>query len=194
MLLKQRTLQGIADGRVTLAFRRWRRPTVRAGGTLLTSIGQLAIDAVDPVPVADLTDADAVAAGLGDREALVAALSRKKAGDVYRVRLHLAGPDPRVALRSELPGEIELAEIRVRLERWDGASPVGPWTRATLAAISHAPEVRAGDLAERMGMEKARFKANVRKLKGLGLTESLERGYRLSPRGEAVLEDLGRAD
>jgi hypothetical protein len=40
-------------------------------------------------------------------------------------------------------------------------------------------------------MEKAPFKANVRKLKGLGLTESLEIGYRLSPRGRAVLRHLG---
>jgi hypothetical protein len=31
------------------------------------------------------------------------------------------------------------------------------------------------------------FKADVRKLKELGLTESLEVGYRLSPRGRAVL-------
>jgi len=31
----------------------------------------------------------------------------------------------------------------------------------------------------------------VRKLKELGLTESLEVGYRLSPRGRALLERLG---
>ena len=35
------------------------------------------------------------------------------------------------------------------------------------------------------------FKTDVRKLKELGLTESLEVGYRLSPRGEAVLRALG---
>jgi hypothetical protein len=31
------------------------------------------------------------------------------------------------------------------------------------------------------------FKLDVRKLKELGLTESLRPGYRLSPRGETVL-------
>jgi hypothetical protein len=31
---------------------------------------------------------------------------------------------------------------------------------------------------------------NVRKLKHLGLTESLGTGYRLSPRGEALLDSL----
>jgi len=35
-----------------------------------------------------------------------------------------------------------------------------------------------------------RFKRRVRQLKELGLTESLEVGYRLSPRGRAVLKDL----
>jgi hypothetical protein len=34
----------------------------------------------------------------------------------------------------------------------------------------------------------AAFKTDVRKLKGLGLTESLEVGYRLPPRGQAWLE------
>lgn len=40
-------------------------------------------------------------------------------------------------------------------------------------------------------MDRTRFKTNVRKLKGLGLTESLKIGYRLSPRGEAVLKSSG---
>jgi hypothetical protein len=37
---------------------------------------------------------------------------------------------------------------------------------------------------------KQRFKTNVRKLKELGLTESLEVGYRLSPRGKTGIERL----
>jgi hypothetical protein len=39
-----------------------------------------------------------------------------------------------------------------------------------------------------MRQDKLTFKANVRKLKSLGLTVSLEVGYRLSPRGRALLE------
>jgi hypothetical protein len=53
--------------------------------------------------------------------------------------------------------------------------------------------VRAGDLADDFGAEKADFKLDVRKLKGLGLTESLKVGYRLSPRGAVVLERWGRS-
>jgi len=41
-----------------------------------------------------------------------------------------------------------------------------------------------------VGLEKEAFKLNVRKLKNLGLTESLGTGYRISPRGRSVLERL----
>ena len=48
--------------------------------------------------------------------------------------------------------------------------------------------MRAGDLAAELGPGALAFKADVRKLKALGLTESLEIGYRLSPRGRAWLD------
>jgi hypothetical protein len=47
--------------------------------------------------------------------------------------------------------------------------------------------VRAPDLAARLGLETAPFKQRVRRLKGLGLTVSLDVGYRISPRGHAYL-------
>jgi hypothetical protein len=54
-----------------------------------------------------------------------------------------------------------------------------------LELIAENPGVRAPDLAARMGRETLPFKRDVRKLKELGLTESLEVGYRLSPHGRA---------
>ena len=57
----------------------------------------------------------------------------------------------------------------------------------TLAAIDRRPATRAPDLAEGLGRETAVFKRDVRKLKELGLTESLEKGYRLSARGRALM-------
>ena len=105
-----------------------------------------------------------------------------------RIAFHLAGEDPRVALRerSELTAD-DVAELGRRLGRLDGASTHGPWTDAVLRLIAERPGVRAGDLAESLGRERLPFKADVRKLKGLGLTESLEVGYRLSPRGRALV-------
>ena len=54
--------------------------------------------------------------------------------------------------------------------------------------IGDRPAVRAGDLADDLGRERLSFKTDVRKLKALGLTESLTVGYRLSPRGRAFLD------
>lgn len=84
----------------------------------------------------------------------------------------------------------EDAALIARLDRFDRASSRGPWTRETLAIIGANPARRAADLAAALGRETAPFKRDVRKLKELGLTESLEIGYRLSPRGVALLESL----
>ena len=115
----------------------------------------------------------------GDREGLI-----------YRVGLELVGPDPRVDLRATVPDDVEIADVEARLARLDRASRHGPWTLAVLAAIRDGPATPAADLAASFGREKLPFKVDVRKLKEMGLTESLRPGYRLSPRGEAVLEAL----
>jgi len=79
--------------------------------------------------------------------------------------------------------------IHERLSRMDGRAAHGPWTRATLEAIDACPETLAADLARGLGRERDPFKRDVRKLKELGLTESLSVGYRLSPRGTSYLRD-----
>ena len=78
-----------------------------------------------------------------------------------------------------------MTEIDRRLQRLDSISKHGPWTQETLDLIAANPGVRAEDLAASVGREKMPFKLDVRKLKEMGLTESLLTGYRLSPRGES---------
>ncbi len=191
MLLKRETLEGIAEGRITLAFRRWKRPTVRAGGELRTAIGVLGIDGVDAIAEGDITDDDARAAGYPTRDALLAELNRRPEGDLYRVALHLAGADPRTALREQDALDAEaVAAIAARLARFDRSGRHGPWTETVLRLIETSPGVRAPDLAASLGRDTQPFKRDVRKLKELGLTESLEVGYRLSPRGRAWLATL----
>ena len=187
MLFRLETLRGIEAGEVTLAFRRWRHPTVRAGGTLRTRVGVLAIESVEPVKEAAISDAEARRAGAADRAELIAQL--RPEGTLYRIEFRLAGPDPRIALRerADLDDE-ERAAIDARLAHFDAASRHGPWTARVLDLIAERPATRAPELAAELGRETAPFKADVRKLKELGLTESLERGYRLSPRGRAYRE------
>lgn len=186
MLIRRATLDAIAAGTVTCVFRRWERPRVRVGGRHRTAVGVLEVVSVDVVDEADLTEGDARAAGFADLPALRAAQVGQ--GAIHRIGLRLAGPDPRVELRSRaaLRPE-ERAELVSRLDRLDRASRHGPWTAVVLDLIAARPAVRAPDLAASLGREIAPFKRDVRKLKELGLTESLEVGYRLSPRGTAFL-------
>lgn len=188
MLLSPAVLRSIADGTVTLAFRRWERPRVRPGGRQRTAIGVVAFDAVEPVAGDEIGEDDARAAGFPGRDALLAFLDRRASGTIFRIRVRLAGPDPRVALRATIPGVEQIDEILRRLERLDRASRHGAWTTAVLRVIDAEPGVRAAELAARFGRETRAFKLDVRKLKELGLTESLPRGYRLSPRGRVVLD------
>jgi hypothetical protein len=187
MLLRAETLARIAAGEVTLAFRKWRRPTVRSGGTLLTRAGQLWIRSVAVIEAADITEADAARAGYPSRDVLIDELEGRADGAIHRIEFDGLGPDPRHALRESQPGESDAVELRRRLDRLDAASSDGPWTLKTLVAIRDHPGLRAGDLCLLVGQDRARFKPNVRKLKRLGLTISLEVGYRLSPRGAALL-------
>jgi hypothetical protein len=171
-------LDGIQAGTITLAFRRWERARVKPGSRLKTRIGVLAVDAVEVVDA--ISEGDARASGYASAADAHASWAGKP-GALHRISLHLDGPDPRIALRETPPDEALFA----RLER------MGPWTYEYLAAIAEHPGLRAADLAESFGRERLDFKRDVRKLKELGLTESLEVGYRLSPRGTATLNIKG---
>lgn len=190
MLFRPVTLHAIADGAVTLAFRRWNQPRVRPGGRQRTPIGVIAFDAVEAVERDDLSEAEARAAGFASCDELMAFVDRRTGGTIYRIRLRLVGPDPRIALRESLPDHGQLRELTDRLDRLDRSSRHGSWTRPVLRMIHDRPGVRAADLAAGFGRERAAFKLDVRKLKELGLTESLRPGYRLSPRGRALLQAL----
>jgi hypothetical protein len=188
VLLPRTTLDAVVAGDVTLVFRRWRRPTVRTGGRLRTAAGVLAVDSVEVVEPAELREQDARRAGWGSLDELRAWLGDAGEPPVYRITVRYDGPDPRVALRSRAdPSAAELAELRDALARLDARSRRPPWTEPLLRLVDARPAVLAADLAALVGRETGSFKADVRKLKELGLTESLRPGYRLSPRGRALI-------
>ncbi|MGB3441999.1 MAG: hypothetical protein WBA97_24910 [Actinophytocola sp.] len=186
MLIEQRLHSGIRDGSITVMFRRWKRRQVVAGNTYRTTVGRVVVDEVTEVAPSRILGADARAAGYPSVAAAVADLRGTPGDPVFLLRLHMAeDDDPRAALAAtaELSTE-DIAEITRRLARLDRANR---WTGETLEIIQRRPAVRAGDLAAELGREMLPFKVDVRKLKNLGLTLSLEVGYRLSPRGEAYL-------
>jgi hypothetical protein len=184
---------GVRDGSVTLAFRRWQRQDVRPGSQFRTAAGVVRVGRVSVVDAEAITDEEAVLAGHPDADALRRRLRDDPSLPAYRVELSWVGEDPRVALResTELT-DADVAAIDARLERLDRASSSGAWTMATLDVIRRRPHTRAPDLAQELGRERDPFKIDVRKLKNLGLTQSFEIGYAVSPRGEAYLSRTTR--
>jgi len=189
MLMQMRFRDAIERGTVTLTFRRWKRRQVVAGNTYRTAAGRIVVDAIDVVDPERITLADAKRAGFSSRAELLGELRGPADLPTYRVRFHpAADADPRTALAADgalSPADVD--EIARRLERLDRASSHGSWTHEVLGTIAARPAVRAADLAAGFGRETQPFKLDVRKLKNLGLTVSLDVGYRLSPRGEAYL-------
>lgn len=184
-------LERIFVGEIDTLFRRQRRPTVRAGGTLRTRMGMLDILEVTPIELDDISPADARRAGCDAVDDVVAMLTGKADGTDYRIRVRPGGADPRIALREDDDlSDHELDAIAARLERMDRHGTDGPWTAVTLRMIADRPFVRAPDLAASVGRQTAPFKNDVRKLKALGLTISHSPGYELSPRGRAVLAHI----
>ena len=186
MLFRQKILQGIAEGRVTLAFRRWRKAPPTDGATLRSPVGVLALDRVTVVDEGDITVADVQRTGMSTEELRDSIAGE---GTLVRIELRLVGDDPRIALRERVPSQDELAAILARLPRID-ASSAARWTTTYLRAIAAQPGIGARVLAPEVDAEVPLFKRRVRQLKELGLTESLEVGYRLSPRGALVLQHL----
>jgi hypothetical protein len=189
--LEPRLRAGLVDGSIDVCFRRWRRRQVVAGHHYRSLIGFVQVEEIDVVDDVDaITDDDVRRAGYVDRDALLADLRPPAEGTtLYRVVLRRVDrEDERAVLASsaELSPD-EHAAVAARLDRLDRASKIGPWTMDVLRAIESRPAVRAADLAASFGRETQPFKLDVRKLKALGLTISLEVGYRLSPRGEAFL-------
>ncbi len=191
MLIKRNVLDQVVEGKIEVLFRRWRKPTVKAGGQLRTSVGMLDIVAVDRLTRSKVTLSDAKRGGYTSKAELFRELDSRDMGEIYRITVRHGGDDPRIALRDNaVVTTAELSTIKATLDGYDARSERGPWTVLTLRLLADNPGVRAQDLADGLGIEKQRFKNDVRKLKTLGLTISHSPGYELSPRGHAVLNLL----
>jgi hypothetical protein len=188
MLIKDDVIEKIKSGEITVLFRRWSRPGAKAGGSQMTQGGVIGIDKVEVVTEDEITELDAREAGYGTKENLLDKLSYRD-DPIYRLRVFFQGADPRIAMRENLKDD-DLKEVISKLDKLDKNSKRGPWTQSYLQVIADMPNTHSSLLADYLGLSVPEFKPWVRKLKALGLTESLHPGYKLSPRGVKVLEAL----
>ena len=185
MLFGRDILQGIAEGRVTLAFRRWRRAPPADGSSLRSPVGVLLPRSCHRRSMKATSRRRTCAA----RACLSMTYARRSA---VRARCCASSSVSPVTIRASpfgngCPSNAELEAIVARLARLDSGSST-PWTTRYLQMIADQPGIVSRKLAQQVDVDVPPFKRRVRQLKELGLTESLEVGYRLSRRGRAVLE------
>jgi hypothetical protein len=195
MLFKARFHPGIIDGSITRTFRRWKRLQVVPGNRYRQAFGEVEVVSAEEVREQSITARDAEVAGYASRDDLLSELAEYPDGTLYRIDFRFAGADRRIALReNDGLSETDIDVLTKRLGRLDKASSHGPWTRQALELIDRKPAVVSTVLAAEMGLERPVFKLDIRKLKESGLTESLDVGYRLSPRGRRLLAHLRSLD
>jgi len=189
MQFEPRLRQGLHAGTITVAFRRWRRAQAVAGHRYRTGAGLVLAESVEIISPDAIDPALAKAAGFADVPAALADLRGPDNLPLYCIRFRaLHEPDPRDELaNTAVLSDAEVADISRRLARMDASSKRGPWTAPVLEQIASHPAVSSEHLASALDWDRPDFKIHVRRLKALGLTISLDVGYRLSPRGVAYL-------
>ena len=192
MLFKQKDLEGIKSGNISLAFRKWKKLSVYAGSFVDTSIGILKVGAVKVISLEEITDDEAQSAGFKNAVSLVQLLEQQKDGLIYKIEISFHSENPEIESQEEAEMDKEEFEtIKLALDNLDKFSKIGKWTVKTLQVIRENPKMKAADLAVKARKEKEWLKLNIRKLKALGLTISHEPGYTLSAKGEEYLKLLG---
>lgn len=195
MMFDKRFRPGIVEGRITRTYRYWKRPQVKPDGLYkLGTDGFIRVTGVKTVAPRGIRSTDAAAAGFGERGELLDFLAAYR-GDgrtLYRVDFEyvgrLEGRDPD---RSAVASNDEVGRLEKALALRDRNSKWGPWTHQTLRLVAEHPGLSSAKMAQKLGRDQAALKRDMRKLKQLGLTISLETGYELSSKGASYLEARG---
>jgi hypothetical protein len=191
MLFQRRFHERIRSGEIRCTVRIWQRPHVKVGGRYALGAGAIVVDKIQETRLDDITAALAQRCGFPSLVDLLKTAKHGPGERVFVIEFHYDGQTS-ARLRPKT-GEVsaeELAELVQRLEAMDRRSKIGAGTLATLRAIEARPGVLAAKLARSLGRPRDDFKRDVRKLKTLGLTFSLEIGYRLTPKGATLLASL----
>ncbi len=145
MLIKDIHLRGIADGSVSVAFRKWKKSAVKEGILLKTPIGLVKVEKIEKIDQKDITEEDVRAAGYEKLEEVIKSFYKSAEGQIYRIELKYHGEDPRIKLRENVGISVEeMGGILEKLERYDKFSKQGNWTETVLRAIGENPKLSSG--------------------------------------------------
>lgn len=191
MLFKEVHLNGIKSGKITLAFRKWQKVSVKCGSLLHTSVGLIEIGKIENISENCITEQHVIQAVFTDKQQLLKSFTHNSTGTIFKISVSYHSADPRVKLREQTElSEKVFTDLKKKLERLDNYSKKEHWTDKVLSTINDNPNLHAKGIAELTGFEKEWLKLNIRKLKNLGLTISRNVGYELSPLGSEYLNKL----
>jgi hypothetical protein len=92
MVFTKRLREGIRRGRIKCSVRIWTRPHVKAGGHYRMDGGQIVVDSLAPMSIADITDDLAHESGFSDVKDLLQTAKHGSGDNVYLIRFHYLPP------------------------------------------------------------------------------------------------------
>jgi hypothetical protein len=92
MVFTKRLREGIRRGRIRCSIRIWTRPHVKAGGRYGMDDGQIVVDSIVPIGMADITDDLARESGFNGVDDLLGTAKHGKGENVYLIRFHYLPP------------------------------------------------------------------------------------------------------
>ena len=92
MVFTKRLREGIRRGRIRCSIRVWTRPHVKAGGRYAMDDGQIVVDSIVPIDIADITDDLARESGFSNVKELLQIAKHGRGDNVYLIRFHYLRP------------------------------------------------------------------------------------------------------
>jgi hypothetical protein len=89
---EKRLREGVRSGAITCSVRIWMRPHVKVGGRYQMEEGQIEVDAILPIEMADITPELARASGFKGVVDLLKVAKHGRGESVYLVRFHYIAP------------------------------------------------------------------------------------------------------
>jgi hypothetical protein len=92
MVFTKRLRDGIRRGRIRCSIRIWTRPHVKVGGRYRMDEGQIVVDSIAAISIADITHDLARESGFASVEDLLQIAKHGRGDNVYLIRFHYLAP------------------------------------------------------------------------------------------------------
>jgi len=97
---EKRLRDGVRRGEITCSVRIWMRPHVKVGGRYRMEEGEIEVDSILPIEMADITPDLARASGFKGVVDLLKVAKHGRGENVYLVRFHYVAPGRRAQRRA----------------------------------------------------------------------------------------------